>query len=277
MATQLSPELLEILKGLGQTGGYADPASGMYYQGTFSGQGSGEDSGGYLTGYTASGGPTDVETARADTYGLDGNKTGNISAYDPKGLMQKEDWMGVLAVLGATLGGGALAAGMGGGAAGGSGAFLGEGALSGIGGWDAALAGASPGMAGGAAVGPGMAGWGADLGMAGTAGTGSGMGTTLAGTAGGGLSAVTPSAGGGLLDGIKNLVPSGVKDYLGPAATIAGGLLGAKGNEATSTSTKSLDPRMDAMVYGNGSLTSKVQDLLNRQTSQTGLLGKYWK
>lgn len=277
MATQLSPELLEILKGLGQTGGYADPASGMYYQGTFSGQGSGEDSGGYLTGYTASGGPTDVETARADTYGLDGNKTGNISAYDPKGLMQKEDWMGVLAVLGATLGGGALAAGMGGGAAGGSGAFLGEGALSGIGGWDAALAGASPGMAGGAAVGPGMAGWGADLGMAGTAGTGSGMGTTLAGTAGGGLSAVTPSAGGSLLDGIKNLVPSAAKDYLGPAATIAGGLLGAKGNEATSTSTKSLDPRMDAMVYGNGSLTSKVQELLNRQTSQTGLLGKYWK
>ena len=103
------------------------------------------------------------------------------------------------------------------------------------------------------------------------------MGTTLAGTAGGGLSAVTPSAGGSLLDGIKNLVPSAAKDYLGPAATIAGGLLGAKGNEATTTSTKSLDPRMDAMVYGNGSLTSKVQDLLNRQTSQTGLLGKYWK
>lgn len=276
MAETLSPELLKILQGLGQTGGYADPASGMYYQGTFSGQGSGEDSGGYLTGYTASGGPTDVETARADTFGLDGNKTGNISAYDPKGLMQKEDWMGVLAVLGATLGGGALAAGMGGGAAGGSGAFLGEGALSGIGGWDAALAGASPGMAGGAAVGPGMAGWGADLGMAGTAGTGSGMGTTLAGTAGGGLSAVTPSAGRSLLDGIKNLVPSAAKDYLGPAATIAGGLLGAKGNEATTTSTKSLDPRMDPLVYGQGGLSSKIQDLLNRQTSKSGLLAKYW-
>lgn len=280
MATQLSPELLKILGGLGQTGGYADPASGMYYQGTFSGQGSGEDSGGYLTGYTASGGPTDVETARADTYGLDGNKTGNISAYDPKGLMQKEDWMGVLGVLGATLGGGFLANGMGlqgaagaGGMGGGSGAFLGEAPFT--------LSGAAPldfgAAASSGAVGPGMAGWGADLGMAGTAGTGSGMGTTLAGTAGGGLSAVTPSAGGGLLDGIKNLVPSGVKDYLGPAATIAGGLLGAKGNEATSTSTKSLDPRMDAMVYGNGSLTSKVQELLNRQTNPAGLLGKYWK
>lgn len=279
MAETLSPELLKILQGLGQTGGYADPTSGMYYQGTFSGQGSGEDSGGYLTGYTASGGPTDVETARADTFGLDGNKTGNISAYDPKGLMQAEDWMGVLAVLGATLGGGALAAGMGGGAAGGSGAFLGEGALSGIGGWDAALAGASPGMGGAAAVGPGMAGWGADLGMAGTAGTGGGMGTTLAGTAGGGMTAVggaSGAAGGSGLSNLTSLLPDGVKSYLGPAATLAGGLLGAKGNEQSSTSTKSLDPRMDPLVYGQGGLSSKIQDLLNRQTSKTGLLGKYW-
>ena len=280
MATQaLSPELLKILEGLGQTGGYADPTSGMYYQGTFSGQGSGEDSGGYLTGYTASGGPTDVETARADTFGLDGNKTGNISAYDPKGLMQAEDWMGVLAVLGATLGGGALAAGMGGGAAGGSGAFLGEGALSGIGGWDAALAGASPGMGGAAAVGPGMAGWGADLGMAGTAGTGGGMGTTLAGTAGGGMTAVggaSGAAGGSGLSNLTSLLPDGVKSYLGPAATLAGGLLGAKGNEQSSTSTKSLDPRMDPLVYGQGGLSSKIQELLNKQTSKSGLLGKYW-
>lgn len=279
MAETLSPELLKILQGLGQTGGYADPTSGMYYQGTFSGQGSGEDSGGYLTGYTASGGPTDVETARADTFGLDGNKTGNISAYDPKGLMQAEDWMGVLAVLGATLGGGALAAGMGGGAAGGSGAFLGEGALSGIGGWDAALAGASPGMGGAAAVGPGMAGWGADLGMAGTAGTGGGMGTTLAGTAGGGMTAVggaSGAAGGSGLSNLTSLLPDGVKSYLGPAATLAGGLLGAKGNEATTTSTKSLDPRMDPLVYGQGGLSSKIQELLNKQTSKSGLLGKYW-
>ena len=279
MAETLSPELLKILQGLGQTGGYADPTSGMYYQGTFSGQGSGEDSGGYLTGYTASGGPTDVETARADTFGLDGNKTGNISAYDPKGLMQKEDWMGVLAVLGATLGGGALAAGMGGGAAGGSGAFLGEGALSGIGGWDAALAGASPGMGGAAAVGPGMAGWGADLGMAGTAGTGGGMGTTLAGTAGGGMTAVggaSGAAGGSGLSNLTSLLPDGVKSYLGPAATLAGGLLGAKGNEQSSTSTKSLDPRMDPLVYGQGGLSSKIQDLLNKQTSKSGLLAKYW-
>lgn len=279
MAETLSPELLKILQGLGQTGGYADPTSGMYYQGTFSGQGSGEDSGGYLTGYTASGGPTDVETARADTFGLDGNKTGNISAYDPKGLMQKEDWMGVLAVLGATLGGGALAAGMGGGAAGGSGAFLGEGALSGIGGWDAALAGASPGMGGAAAVGPGMAGWGADLGMAGTAGTGGGMGTTLAGTAGGGMTAVggaSGAAGGSGLSNLTSLLPDGVKSYLGPAATLAGGLLGAKGNEQSSTSTKSLDPRLDPLVYGQGGLSSKIQELLNKQTSKSGLLGKYW-
>ena len=279
MAETLSPELLKILQGLGQTGGYADPTSGMYYQGTFSGQGSGEDSGGYLTGYTASGGPTDVETARADTFGLDGNKTGNISAYDPKGLMQAEDWMGVRAGPGGIWGGGALAAGRGGGGGGGSGAFLGEGALSGIGGWDAALAGASPGMGGAAAVGPGMAGWGADLGMAGTAGTGGGMGTTLAGTAGGGMTAVggaSGAAGGSGLSNLTSLLPDGVKSYLGPAATLAGGLLGAKGNEQSSTSTKSLDPRMDPLVYGQGGLSSKIQELLNKQTSKSGLLGKYW-
>ena len=251
MATQaLSPELLKILGGLGQTGGYADPTTGMYYQGTFSGQGGGEDTG-YLTGYTASGGPTDVETARADTFGLDGNKTGNISAYDPKGLMQKEDWMGVLAVLGATLGGGALASGMGlqGGAAasglsggmGGSGAFLGEAPFT--------LSGAAP----------------LEFGAASGAGGAAGGGALTAGGAGGSGSGLLSSVG---LDGLSK--------YAGTAATLAGGLLGAKGNEQSSTSTKSLDPRMDPLVYGQGGLSSKIQELLNKQTSKSGLLAKYW-
>jgi len=246
MATQtLNPELLKILKGLGQSGTYTDPATGMLYQGTFSGQGGGEDTG-YLTGYTASGGPTDVETARADTFGLDGNKTGNISAYDPKGLMQKEDWMGVLAVLGATLGGGALAAGMGGGAAGGSGAFLGEGALSGVGGWDAALAGASPGMGGATVAGPGMAGWGADLGV-GSGGVGGGMGTTLAGTAGGALKAVT---------GDKTLAT---------LAALGGGLLGSQGKTKDETTTKTMDPRLNDAVYGPNGVVQMAQGLLAKQ------------
>lgn len=255
MATQaLSPELLKILEGLGQTGGYADPASGMYYQGTFSGQGGGDDTG-YLTGYTASGGDVSKPGARADTFGTDGKYTGNIDAYsDPNDKSTSFGTFLKYLAIAASAGAGASA--------------LAGGSAPGAGGAGAA--------AGGGAAGPGMAGWGADLGMAGTAGTGSGMGTTLAGTAGGGLSAVTPSAGGSLLDGIKNLVPSAAKDYLGPAATIAGGLLGAKGNEATTTSTKSLDPRMDPLVYGQGGLSSKIQELLNKQTSKSGLLGKYW-
>lgn len=268
MAETLSPELLKILQGLGQTGGYADPASGMFYQGTFSGQGGGE-SPGYLTGYTASGGPTDVETARADTFGLDGNKTGNISAYDPKGLMQAEDWMGVLGVLGATLGGGFLANGLG----------LQGAATGGLGGPGSAGWGMDLGMGSGAAssgaVGPGMAGWGADLGVT-SGGVGGGMGTTLTGSAGGALSAGAGGATPGLLDGLKNLLPAGAKDWIGPAATIAGGLLGAKGNEQSSTSTKALDPRLDPLVYGQGGLSSKIQDLLNKQTSKSGLLAKYW-
>ena len=122
MAETLSPELLKILQGLGQTGGYADPASGMYYQGTFSGQGSGEDSGGYLTGYTASGGPTDVKGARADTFGTDGKYTGNIDAYsDPND--KSGSFGSFLKAL-------ALAAGAGYGAS----ALMGGGALGGIGG-----------------------------------------------------------------------------------------------------------------------------------------------
>ncbi len=80
----------------------------------------------------------------------------------------------------------------------------------------------------------------------------------------------------GMFDSVKSFLPEGVKSYLGPAATLAGGLLGAKGNEATTTSTKSLDPRMDPLVYGQGGLSSKIQDLLNRQTSKSGLLAKYW-
>ena len=269
MATQtLNPELLKILKGLGQSGTYTDPATGMLYQGTFSGQGGGEDTG-YLTGYTASGGPTDVETARADTFGLDGNKTGNISAYDPKGLMQAEDWMGVLAVLGATLGGGALASGMGlqGGAAasglgGGSGAFLGEApfTLSGAAPLDFGAASGMVGAAGGAGgsvAGPGMAGWGADLGVT-SGGVGGGMGTTLTGSAGGALTA--GGTGGGLLSGLGSLT-----SLAGPAATILGGAIGAKGNEATTNTKRTMDPRLDGPVYGPNGVVQMAQGLLAKQ------------
>ena len=84
------------------------------------------------------------------------------------------------------------------------------------------------------------------------------------------------AAGGSGLSNLTSLLPDGVKSYLGPAATLAGGLLGAKGNEQSSTSTKSLDPRMDPLVYGQGGLSSKIQDLLNKQTSKSGLLAKYW-
>ena len=250
MAETLSPELLKILQGLGQTGGYADPTSGMYYQGTFSGQGGGEDTG-YLTGYTASGGPTDVKGARADTFGMDGKHTGNIDAYDPEGA-----GLGTFGkILALTLGG------MAGGAA-----------LSGMG-----MMGGAGGMGGGGSL---------DLGLGAASGGYEGFAAdsllqNLAAESGAGAVGATGAANAatstpGMFDSVKSFLPEGVKSYLGPAATLAGGLLGAKGNEQSSTSTKSLDPRMDPLVYGQGGLSSKIQDLLNRQTSKSGLLGKYW-
>jgi hypothetical protein len=137
--------------------------------------------------------------------------------------------------------GGALSVGVGAGA-GGSGAFLGEGALSGIPAWD----GLATGALGGA-------------GAAGAAGTAA-MGAGAAGGGGGVLSTL-----GGLLGG------GGGSSWLGPLATLAGGLMGSQGQEASTSSTRAMDPRMEALFYGG--LAPGAMGLLESQMGPASKAG----
>lgn len=59
----------------------------------------------------------------------------------------------------------------------------------------------------------------------------------------------------------KSLADTG-KGLLGPAATLAGAAAGAQGQPGSET-TRKLDPRLDALVFGDGGLTSRVAGLLS--------------
>lgn len=61
---------------------------------------------------------------------------------------------------------------------------------------------------------------------------------------------------------LGNLATSGgVSSLLGPAASVLGAISGGKGQEGSSSSTKTMDPRMDALFYGD--LAPKTQGLLS--------------
>lgn len=70
------------------------------------------------------------------------------------------------------------------------------------------------------------------------------------------LKAAAPSALQKLLNNEKGL--------LGPAATAIGALAGSQ-KQGETESTRKLDPRMDAMVFGDGGLFSRVNGLLSAQ------------
>ena len=110
-----------------------------------------------------------------------------------------------------------------------------------------------------------MAGWGADLGVT-SGGVGGGMGTTLTGSAGGALTA--GGTGGGLLSGLGSLT-----SLAGPAATILGGAIGAKGNEATTNTQRTMDPRLDGPVYGPNGVVQMAQGLLAKQMAPESQAG----
>lgn len=190
---------------------------------------------------------------------------------------------------GAGAGAGAAAAGSGGGGLGtGSGAFLGEGVASGIPAWDAAagLGGAAPAAGAGAGASSG----GGGLGTGNGAFLGEGVASGVpAWDAAAGLGAAAPAAGAGGSGGgsaatsgtpppanpynagsylsaenLANLAKSGgASSFLGPAASLIGGLLGSQGQNAESSSTRAMDPRMDALFYGD--LAPRAQGLLGDQ------------
>jgi hypothetical protein len=129
----------------------------------------------------------------------------------------------------------------------------GEGALAGVGGYagdpTAWGYGVADGLGGGASLG----------GAAGAAGTAA-MGAGAAGGGGGVLSTLSGLLGGG-----------GGSSWLGPLATLAGGLMGSQGQEASTSSTRAMDPRMEALFYGG--LAPGAMGLLESQMGPASKAG----
>ena len=62
----------------------------------------------------------------------------------------------------------------------------------------------------------------------------------------------------------KSLLSS-APSWLGPAATVAGALLGGKGNEQSATSERKMDPRLDPYVFGEKGVVPMAHGLLQQQ------------
>lgn len=81
-------------------------------------------------------------------------------------------------------------------------------------------------------------------------------GDALAGYGAAGAGGVTASpiaaagGGSGIGSSLSGLLPEGLKGYLGPAATLVGGLLGSKPQTQSATTTRTTDPRFDPAING---------------------------
>lgn len=73
----------------------------------------------------------------------------------------------------------------------------------------------------------------------------------------------------GIGSAVKGLLPDSAKGWLGPAATLAGGLLGSKPQTQSATSTRTTDPRFDPAING---LLGMLQQQMN-QPRPTNTLG----
>jgi hypothetical protein len=156
-------------------------------------------------------------------------------------------------------------------------AFIGGGIAGGLG-YGPFAGGASPGAAamgageaagfsGAAAGDAGLMYAGADAAAAGSLGGGymGGLGGTAALGGAAAAGGVGGSGGSGMLGSLGNIIKGGggMSDYLGLGSTILGALGGAQGQEASTSSTRSMDPRMDALFYGN--IAPKATGLLGQQ------------
>jgi hypothetical protein len=232
-----------------------------------------------------------------DAYDKDGKFVGNRMSYtDGDKGFQKMGVMSALAMLGLGAAGGLFGGAAGG--LGGSGAgFVGEGAASGIGAWDGALAGASSGSA--ALGGAGAAGGAIDLG----GGLGMGADGAITGATPGAASGLTNagimesvgagagSAGAGAGTGLKNLlgkelfsVPGlgGVtgSNLLQLAVPLLGALGGSQGTQNTQTQTRELPDYLKGPVAGPGGLIDQAGGLMNQQlngSTPPGLLNNLKK
>jgi hypothetical protein len=209
----------------------------------------------------------------------------------------KELIAGLLMAVAAPVAGGALAGAVGGTAAGGAAAGGAAGGAGAAGAGSGALVGSSAGMVapaglGAAAGGTGLWGPGAASVLGGAAGAGAGAGAAV-GSSGGmsapaglgaasggtglwGPGATATGAGGSALGGLTSMLPEGSSSLLGPAATLAGAASGAQGQEASQTSERRTDPRVDPYLFGGGGnpgLLGYTQQQLAQQMAPGGMAG----
>lgn len=245
------------------------------------------------------------------------NADGTFKSVESTAAQKVTDIMGILSVL--TLGAAGVAGGLGAGAA-----EAGAGTAAGAGAAEAGAAGAAgsagAGAAGAGVTGFGEAGLmygGADaaaaasLGGGASVGGGSALGTIGAGVTGfgdagamyGGLDAASAGTLGGgasvnggaalgsaaASPGWSDLLQKGMgnmtgQDWLGLATTALGAFGGAQGQDASQTSTRAMDPRMDSLFYGGlapaamGLLGGQMPSAINAGNQMmsvgSGLLGQ---
>jgi hypothetical protein len=265
---------------------YYDPAAGLAYL-PMGGSGStiipnaeGYRSYGWYPGMI--GDNTQLNGTPYNEFDAQGNllNTGTWDSFMSDSDQYKQAAAGLAAVLGAGFGGAAL---MGGGGAGAGVAGVGEA------GWGMDLGmgglGLAPGEAAaiaGGAGGAGLAGAGGAMTVPTAAEAALGASSLEASLAPYLASGVAPAASGGLLEALKaagsSLLPgsgAGASSWLGPAATVAGGLLGGSGagtgggggaGGGGGGGSSRMDPRLDAPVFGD--LVPRTQGLLGQQMPQ---------
>jgi hypothetical protein len=203
-----------------------------------------------------------------DEYGKDGtfSNSGVFTGIEDRN--KYGDMIGALSILAmpfaaAGLGAGAAGAGAAGAGAGAggmvNGAFLGEGIASGIGAWDGAMAAAGAGAGGAGAA--GAAGGGGGIG--GGVGNGAFLGEGVAsGVPAWDAAATAAGSGGGLLSSL-----GGAKNLLGIGSTLLGAAAGAKGQDASSTTSKDIPEWLKPYITGQGGLLSQTQQQLTASRS----------
>ena len=216
-----NPEALSQMGGM-----YRDPTTGQGIQANYAGRYdpmTGDYVAGAPTEYMVSGpGATRAASSPFDVYNTQGEYT-RSGNYAPATNINKE-----LLKYGALLAGTAAAGGAFGNMFGGAGGAANPAAS---GGFNAAVDSQLANAAMGSEA----------LGGYGAAGAGGVSASPIA--AAGGSS-------GGLGSTLSGLLPSGLQSYLGPAATIAGGLLGSRPQTQSQTQTRTTDPRFDPAITG---------------------------
>ncbi len=101
------------------------------------------------------------------------------------------------------------------------------------------------------------------------AGITGGTGAASALTGSSALTSGLAAGGGGFLSGLAG------SGWLGPLATLAGGVLGSKSRDQSQTTRSEIDPRMVPYMYGSNGIMPMAQQIAMRQMNDPRISGAY--